>query len=354
MVSSLYSRDGESREICVFLEHTRNGLVSVSLELLSKGRELCDGAGWTLSGILIGDQVADAASEAFDYGADRVYLVEDPRLDFFNVEAYTHVTYQVMESYRPSVFLLGATMDGRDLAGRLAVRLRTGLNADCSGLQLDEDRGVLICEVSGFGGGVLALIEMLKHRPQMATVRPGVFTHYPSPARDRGQVRRPTFDLPDGIIRSRIVERVVGEGVDLAQTPVLVAGGRGVDGDFEILDELAKLLGGDYGATRPPVDDGFVERERQIGQTGVVCRPDLALVCGVSGAFHFIVGIQDTGIVVAIYTDPNAPIFDYADYCIVADVQDILPELITALKESRQPDDPANGQTLAMEDRAKL
>jgi electron transfer flavoprotein alpha subunit len=353
MVSSLYSKEGESRDICVFLEHTRNGLAPVSLELLSKGRELCDEAGWTLSGLLIGDQVADASSEAFDYGSDRVYLVEDPRLEFFNVEAYTHVAYQIMESYRPSVFLLGATMDGRDLAGRLAVRLRTGLNADCTGLRLDKARGVLICEVSGFGGGVLALIEMLEHRPQMATVRPGVFTQNPSPARERGQVIRPTFDLPDGIIRSRVVERVVGEGVDLTQTPVLVAGGRGVDGDFAILDELAKLLGGDYGATRPPVDDGFVERERQIGQTGVVCRPDLALVCGASGAFHFVVGIQDAGTVIAINSDPDAPIFDYADYCIVADVKDILPELVKTLKESKQLDRPADGQTIAMQDRAK-
>jgi electron transfer flavoprotein alpha subunit len=352
MVSSLYNKEGENRDICVFLEHSGRGLAPVSLELLSKGRELADGAGWTLSGLLLGDQVSRSISEAMDSGIDRVYLVEDQRLKFFNVEAYTHVAHQVMELYMPSIFLLGATMDGRDLAGRLAVRLRTGLNADCTGLQLDKERGVLICEVSGFGGGVLALIEMLEHRPQMATVRPGVFTQSQSPAHEGAQVIRPAIDLPDEIIRSRVVERVVGEGVDLTQTPVLVAGGRGVDGDFEILDELAKLLGGDYGATRPPVDDGFVERERQIGQTGVVCRPDLALVCGVSGAFHFVVGIQEAETVIAINSDPEAPIFEYADYCVVADIRDILPELVKTLKDSRQSNPPADGQTMALQNRA--
>lgn len=351
MVSSLYSKEQEDHDICVFLEHSRKGLAPVSLELLSKGRELSADAGWTLSGLLIGDQVADAASEAFEFGADRVFLFEDPRMEYFNVNAFTHVAYQIMETYRPSVFLLGATLDGRDLAGRLAVRLRTGLNADCTGLRLDKDKGVLICEVSGFGGGVLALIEMLEHRPQMATVRPGVFVQNSSPKRNGGQVMRPEVSLPDGIIRSRVVEKVTGEGVDLTQVQVLVAGGRGMDGDFEILDELAQLLGGDYGATRPPVDDGFVERERQIGQTGVVCRPDLALVCGVSGAFHFVVGVQDAETIVAINSDPEAPIFDYADYCIVADVQEILPKLIEAMNNSRHSKPASSGQTLVMQDR---
>ncbi len=333
MITSLYSNKSETKDICVFLEHTEKGLAPVSLELLSKGRELADGAGWTLTGLLLGNQVATAATEAFEFGADRVILVEDPKLKPFNVDAYTHVAKQIMESFRPSVFLLGATMDGRDLAGRLAVRLRTGLNADCTGLRLDEARGVLVCEVSGFGGGVLALIEMLEHRPQMATVRPGVFIPTKSTQQIEGQLIRPEYDLPDEVIRSRMVERVTGEGVDLTQTPVLVAGGRGVEGNFEMLKDLADLLGGDFGATRPPVDDGFVERERQIGQTGVVCRPKLALVCGISGAFHFIVGIQEAETVISINSDPDAPAFEFSDFCVVAEVHEIIPALIEALRE---------------------
>ena len=334
MAASLYTHQHESKDICVYLEHTGSELASVSGELLSKGRELASQVGWSLSGIIIGQDISGLADQAFEYGADRVIIADDPKLTSFEVQAYTHVAYQIMVLYKPSVFLFGATMDGRDLAGRLAVRLRTGLNADCTGLELNEDSGVLICEVSGFGGGVLALIEMQEHRPQMATVRPGVFVQNKLASWSKGEVLRPELDLPDAVFRSRVLERSVGEEVDLTQTPVLVAGGRGIDGKFELLEELATLLGGDFGATRPPVDDGYIERERQIGQTGAMCKPDLAIVCGVSGAFHFVVGIQDAGTVIAINSDPEAPIFDYADYCIVADIHELLPGLIESLKQN--------------------
>jgi electron transfer flavoprotein alpha subunit len=340
MVASLYSKESEKKDICIFLEHRGDSLAPVSLELLSKGCELASHAGWTLTGLLLGYQVAGAASEAFDYGADRVILIENPKLELFTVDAYTHVVYQIMDAYKPSIFLLGATMDGRDLAGRLAVRLRTGLNADCTGLRLDAEEGLLVCEVSGFGGGILALIEMEKHRPQMATVRPGVFLSSKLTPVKSAQLIRSEIEIPDEIIRTRVVERVIGEGVDLTQAPVIVAGGRGVEGNFEMLEDLAQLLDGDYGATRPPVDDGFVERERQIGQTGVVCRPNLAIVCGISGAFHFVVGIQGADTIIAINSDRDAPIFEYADYCIVGDVNEILPSLIRALRDNRVAEIP--------------
>ncbi|HET6447009.1 MAG TPA: electron transfer flavoprotein subunit alpha/FixB family protein [candidate division Zixibacteria bacterium] len=334
MVTSLYSKESEAKDICIFLEHSEDGLAPVSLEMLSKGRELADKAGWSLTGLLLGDRVSDDAIEAFDYGADVVILVEDRKLKPFTVEAFTYAARHILDDYKPSIFLVGATMNGRDLAGRLAVRLRTGLNADCTGLRLDAKRGVLTCEVSGFGGGVLALIEMEQHRPQMATVRPGVFLPKKLNHRSQGQLIRPTIEIPDDIMRTKVLERTIGEDVDLTQTPVLVAGGRGVEGEFGMLKDLAQLLGGDYGATRPPVDDGFVIRERQIGQTGVVCRPNLAIICGISGAFHFVVGIQDAETVIAINSDPDAPIFEYADYCIVGDVHKIVPMLIESLQES--------------------
>ena len=331
MVASLYNRDQEKQVICVFLEQEGGRLETVSLELLSKGRELADLMGWGLVGLLMGHKVRHLSSDAFAYGTDQVWLADHSLLKHFTIDAFTHVTYHTLSQNRPSIFLLGATPNGRDLAGRLAVRLRTGLNADCTDLRMDKETGVLVCEVSGFGGGVLALIELQNHRPQMATVRTGVFTpSEPDPTR-QGRIVDIPFDISEEMIHTRIIERVVGEQLVLARAPLLIAGGRGVDGDFQMLGELANLLGGEVGATRPPVDEGHIERERQIGQTGVVCSPKVAICCGISGAFHFVVGIEKADIVIAINNDPDAPIFDHADYCIVGDVHQIVPELIDTI-----------------------
>ncbi|MEA3439271.1 MAG: electron transfer flavoprotein subunit alpha/FixB family protein [Chloroflexota bacterium] len=331
MVASLYNRDQEKQVICVFLEQEGGRLEPVSLELLSKGRELADLMGWGLVGLLMGHKVRHLSSDAFAYGADQVWLADHPLLKHFTIDAFAHVTHHTLSQDKPSIFLLGATPNGRDLAGRLAVRLRTGLNADCTELRMDKETGVLVCEVSGFGGGVLALIEMQNHRPQMATVRTGVFTpSEPDPAR-QGRIVDIPVDISKEMIHTRIIERVVGEQLALARAPLLVAGGRGVDGNFQMLGELADLLGGEVGATRPPVDEGHIERERQIGQTGVVCSPKVAICCGISGAFHFVVGIEKADIVIAINNDPDAPIFDHADYCIVGDVHQIVPELINTI-----------------------
>jgi electron transfer flavoprotein alpha subunit len=339
MAASLYGIAEERKTIWVFLEHWQDALERVSLELLAKGRELADQIGWPLAGLLLGDDVAHLADAAIACGADEIMLAEQPFLESFTVEAYAYVAFQAVLAYKPSIFLIGASPNGRDLAGRLAVRLATGLNADCTGLRLRPDTGVLVSEVSGFGGGVLALIEMQQHRPQMATVRPGVFPPAEPDRQRQGRLVRlqppdqHVTQAPDrGLIQTRVVERVLGKSVDLTQVPVLVVGGRGMGGDFAMLRQLAELLGGDIGATRPPVDEGHIERERQIGQTGVVCRPKVAIACGISGAFHFIVGIQEAETVIAINSDPEAPIFEHADYCIVGDVRRVLPALIQALQ----------------------
>ena len=331
MVKSLYGIDEEINAIWVFLEQDGSALAGVSLELLARGGELAAQLGWRLVGFLPCRRAAGWVEEAFAHGADEVLLAEDPLLEHFTVEAYTQVAYEALWEHKPSIFLLGATPNGRDLAGRLAVRLRTGLNADCTALRVNP-AGVLVSEVSGFGGGVLALIEMAHHRPQMATVRPGVFPPGEPDFNRQGTVVRLPVNLTVESVHTRIVERVVGQGVDLTQSPVLVVGGRGVGDNFKMLYELAELLGGEVGATRPPVDEGYIERARQIGQTGVICRPDLAIVCGVSGAFHFTVGIQEAGTVIAINTDPEAPIFATADYGIVGDVHEVVPALIRELQ----------------------
>lgn len=340
MIPSLYDASNENKAIWVYLEQQDGVLEHVSLELLCKGRQLADANGWPLTGLLLGSQVSGLAEQAFSYGADNVRLADHPLLKQFAVDAYARTAFQALMQGKPSVFLLGATANGRDLAARLAVRLRTGLNADCTNLYLEPPAGQLISEVSGFGGGVLALISMRHHRPQMATVRPGVFQAEKLRRGQSSEIVYMPVDLSPGMIQTRIIERKISGSADLTLVPVLVAGGRGVGTDFSELEELAETLKGSIGATRPPVDMGIMERERQIGQTGVVCSPKLAICCGISGAFHFIVGIEKSGTVVAVNSDPEAPIFDYADYCIVGDLHKIIPlltqKLRTALGEAHE------------------
>jgi electron transfer flavoprotein alpha subunit len=332
MAKSVYSVEEESKSIWVYLEQEEGTLEGVSLELLAKGRQMAEQMRWPLAGLLLGHEVSNLSDEALARGADQVWLAEHPLLEHFTIDAYARVAFQAMLEGKPSVFLLGATPNGRDLAARLAVRLRTGLNADCTDLRMEPQEGVLVSEVSGFGGGVLAMIEMRHHRPQMATVRPGVFSPGEPNFSRKGQLIHIPVDLTADMIRTRLIERVSGKGVDLTRAPVLVAGGRGMGGDFAMLDELASLLKGEVGATRPPVDEGHIEREYQVGQTGVVCSPKLALCCGISGAFHFVIGIEKAGTVIAINSDPDAPIFEFSDYCIVEDVHKAIPALIAALQ----------------------
>lgn len=336
MVASLYTPADEKKEIWVYLEQEGGKLLPVTLEMLGKGHQMADELGWPLCGLLIGARVIHLADEAFARGADRVMVAEHALLKNFTIDAYARVAFQELVQEKPSIFLLGATPDGRDLAARLAVRLRTGLNADCTNLRVDPASEVLVSEVSGFGGGVLALIEMPAHRPQMATVRPGVFQAQRARYGQQGEIVHVPVELTPDMIHTRVLERSVGEGIDLTQAEVLVAGGRGVGTDFSDLYKLAKLVGGEVGATRPPVDSGIIERERQVGQTGVVCSPKLAICCGISGAFHFVVGIEKSGTVIAINSDPEAEIFEYADYCISGDARQILPALIQALKAGEE------------------
>jgi electron transfer flavoprotein alpha subunit len=332
VVASIYSPDEESKSIWVCLEIHEGKLAPVSLELLSKGRELANEVGWSLIGLLLGDQISGCSEEVYAHGADEVWVINHPLLQHFTIEAYAEAASKAIMQGKPSVLLFGATPNSRDLAGRLAVRLKTGLNADCTNLRIDPDRGILISEVSGFGGGIIAYLEAAHHRPQMATVRPGVFgIKEPEDVKD-GTTQEIQVELTEEMIKTQILDRVIGETPDLTQAEILICGGRGIDGDFKMLQELAELLHGEVGATRPPVDEGHIERERQIGQTGVMGHPKLAIACGISGAFHFVVGIQDADTIIAINSDPEAPIFEFADYCIVGDVFEVLPALLQTLK----------------------
>jgi electron transfer flavoprotein alpha subunit len=331
--SQTYRVDEENKTIWVFLEYRQATLAGVSLELLGKARSLADASDSSVVGLLIGRGLEALAKEAFSYGADEIVEIDDPRLADFNVEAYADAAAQAILEAKPSIFLIGATHDGRDLAGRLAVRLQTGLNADCTDLLLDSKSGLLISEVTGFGGGIIALLECPDRRPQMSTVRPGVF---PLPIADEsrtGKIFPTEIQLSEESYPTHVIERDEHVGVDLTQAEVLICGGRGIEGDFKSLSLLADMFGGEIGATRPPVDDGYIERERQIGQTGVVCSPKIALCLGISGAFHFVVGVEKADVVIAVNSDPTAPIFEYTDYGVVADVKEFIPALRDAFGE---------------------
>ena len=334
MTQSLYG-PGEARGIWVYLEQSAGQLEGVSLELLARARQLADESGAELTGVLLGRDVGALAEEAIARGADQVLLADDPSLEAYRTEPYTRVVAGLVAERKPDIFFLGATPDGRDLAGRLAVRLRTGLTADCTDLALEEGTGLLLGEVTGFGGGILATIKCEKHRPQMATVRPGVFAAgEPDPSR-KGRIQRVEVELAPEDMRVEVEERVTATGADITRAKVVVAGGRGTRGDFSLLEELAALLGGELGATRVAVDEGWVGRDRQIGQTGFVTRPQLAILCGISGAMQFTVGIEKAETVVAINSDREAEVFEHADFGVADDLFQVLPPLIEEIRQAQ-------------------
>jgi len=332
MAKSLYDPK-EARGIWVYLEQDQGKLESVSLELLGKARELANPAKLKVTGLLLGDKVAGLAKEAIAAGANEVLVAEHRLLRQYTTDGYTKVATQVIMDGKPDILLLGATPNGRDLAGRIAVRVRTGLTADCTDLALKD--GLLSGEVTGFGGGILAYIKCPDHRPQMCTVRPGVFSAPEPDTRRKGKVTSVPVELGEDDVNVQVLEHVVGEGVDITRAEVLVAAGRGCRGDFGLVQELAGLLGGEVGWSRVPVDEGWVSRDCMIGQTGYVTRPKLAIICGISGAFQFTVGIEKAETIVAINLDEDAPIFEQADYCVVDDMFRVLPPLIEAIKSAQ-------------------
>jgi electron transfer flavoprotein alpha subunit len=318
----------EASGLWVYLEQEEGELVGVSLELLGKSREMADRLKIPLTGLLLGHEVGHLPEQAFAVGADEVLIADHPDLKVYNTEPYTRVVAEAVAERKPSILLLGATPDGRDLAGRLAVRVHTGLTADCTDMDVDPEKGLLKGDVVGFGGGIVATILCPDMRPQMATVRPGIFAPpEPKPGR-KGKVVEIPVNVREEDRRVQVVERVTAAGLDLTKTPCIVAAGRGVRGELDLVWELAKLFGGDVGATRVACDEGWLERERQIGQTGVVTRPKLAICCGISGAIHFTVGIEGAETVVAINTDEEAPIFEAADFCVVDDLFAVLSPLV--------------------------
>ncbi len=334
MTSSLYG-PADARGVWVFLEQEEGKLESVSLELLGKGRELADALDCPLTGLLVGYALGDSPARAVACGADEVLVVEHPDLQVYTTEPFTSVVHHLALERKPDVLLLGATPNGRDLAGRLAVRLRTGLTADCTGLTIDPERRLLSGEVVGFGGGIVATILCPEHRPQMATVRPGIFAQPEPDLKRKGEIRALPASLDAADFRVHVLERSVSEEPDLTRAGIVVAVGRGARGDLELAQRLAGLLDAEIGGTRVAADLGWIPRARQIGQTGVVTQPKLVICCGISGAIHFTVGIDKAECVVAINTDPEAPIFEHADYCVTDDMFAVLACLAEQIAGAR-------------------
>jgi electron transfer flavoprotein alpha subunit len=324
----------EKPQIWVFIEQRGGVLHEVGLELLGKARELAAASGSTVAALLLGADVAPLIDRVSAHGADTVLLAEHPGLEPYRLLPYTAVLAKACREHQPSILLFGATSLGVELAPRLAARLNTGLSAHCIDLQLDAD-GNLLQMVPGWGGGVIATIRCPQHRPQMATVMPGVMKKIP-PAPRSGQVIDLAVenDLDDSGPKVLEVQREESQALPLEAAEVVVAGGWGLGGPdgWKLVKELAGLLGGAVGATRPPVDEGWARDEQMIGQSGKTVRPRLYIGVGISGMSHHVVGMDGSELVVAINSDPKAPLFEMADICIVGDFREILPPLLKEIR----------------------
>jgi electron transfer flavoprotein alpha subunit len=328
--------------VLVELEH---GLVHpVSWELMGEGRKLADKLGVELAGVVIGGAgagVRETASECFAYGADIAYLVENPVLADYRNESYTKVLTELVNTYQPEILLLGATNLGRDLAGSVATTLATGLTADCTELAVDADKSLAATRPT-FGGSLLCTIYTLNFRPQMATVRPRVMA---MPARREGRTGR-TIEHKVDIAEDSIATKVLSflpdrrsAKLNLAYADVVVAGGLGLGGaeNLQLVRNLASVLGGEWGCSRPCVQKGWAPADRQIGQTGKTIRPKLYIAAGISGAIQHRVGVEGADLIVAINTDKNAPILDIAHLAIAADAIRMLPALTEAFRARISP-----------------
>ncbi len=325
----------DHRGVWVFAEQRQGHLARVCLELLGKSRELAETLGEEVSAVLLGHQVAGLAETLTRHGAGKVYLAEHPALRDYATLPYTRVLADLVTAHRPGILLLGATYLGRDLAPRLSRRIGVGLTADCTELTIHPEERILLQTRPAFGGNVMATIASRYSRPQMATVRPGVMEPRQGEPHAAETIRC-EVSLDEADRGPRLLE-FIGEArqhVDLAQAKVIVAGGRGV-GDasgFGALEELADLLGAELAGTRVAVEEGWIPPERQVGQTGQSVRPELYIACGISGAIQHRAGMLNSRYVVAVNKDPQAPIFQIADWGIVGDLHEVVPEMIRQIK----------------------
>ena len=325
------------KHVYVFAEQRDGQIQPVALELLGKARDLADVLEEKVVAVLLGSNIKDKAKDLIAYGADEVVVMDNPLLKDYITEEYSQAIYQLIEAFRPSIFLFGATTIGRDLGPRLSARLETGLTADCTKLEISEDTKELMMTRPAFGGHLMATIMCTEHRPQMSTVRPGVMQK-----RDRDDSRQGTVipfepKIDTTKIKVKLIENVKEDKgtVDITEAKILVSGGRGVGNaaGFEKLQELADVLDAQVSSSRAMVDAGIMPHDRQVGQTGKTVRPDLYIACGISGAIQHLAGMEESDFIIAINKDKFAPIFKVADIGIVGDVNKVVPLLTERLKK---------------------
>ena len=330
--------------VWVFIEQEAGKIAGVSLQLVSKGRELADRLGVKLEGILLGDNVAACANELYQYGCDKVILAEDPRLEPFTVLPYAKVIMDLIRERKPNILLFGATLKGRELAPRVASEKLAGLTADCTNLEIDDFddkrngkfyKDKLMQIRPAFGGNIIATIVNTWDDPQMVTVREGGMKLGDADPSRTGELERVEVKLSDAETVVKVLERVrADKEVDLQGAQIIVCGGYGVGSkeNFKLIHDLAEAIGGEVGASRAAVDAGWISHDYQIGQTGVTVRPRLYIACGISGAIQHRAGMDESKKIIAINTDPNAPIFSCAHYAIVGDLNQVIPQMIKAFK----------------------
>ncbi len=320
--------------ILVFCEQRRGVISPVVYELIGKGRELADKLGESLECVVLGEDMKEPAEDLTSYGVDKVYLFDSPLLADFRDDPYTQLLTNLVKEVKPSIILIGATSIGRSLAPRIATRLQTGLTADCTGLDIDSE-GHLLQTRPAFGGNVMATILCSNTRPQMATVRYKVMQRAEKKPDHIGEVV--VKKVGDHILdRTRIRDiSTEVEEVSITEAQIIVSGGKGLGGPegFKLIHELAEIVGGAVGASRLVVDEGWIPFKHQVGLSGKTVRPKLYIACGISGAVQHLAGMQTSDVIVAINKDPSAPIFKIADYGIVGDLYEVIPEIIKLVNE---------------------
>ncbi|KXZ39325.1 electron transfer flavoprotein alpha subunit apoprotein [Alkalithermobacter thermoalcaliphilus JW-YL-7 = DSM 7308] len=325
--------------VWVFIEQRDCNIHKVGIELLGKGREIADKLGEKLTAVLVGYNVENKAEELIHYGADHVIVVENEKLDIYMTKPYTKVLSNLVNDRKPNVFLIGATAIGRDLAPRIAARVRTGLTADCTSIDVEENTTNILMTRPAFGGNIMATIICPDHRPQMSTVRPGVMKKPEKDETRSGIIEKIDISIEKEDIDVEILSVVKEEKnkINIEDANVLVSAGRGIGKKENLhkLSELAKLLSGTVSGSRAVVDAGWIEKNNQVGQTGKTVRPNLYIACGISGAIQHIVGMEESEFIVAINNNPDAPIFEVADVGIVADANQVVLSLIDELKKEK-------------------
>ena len=339
----------EYKGVFVFAQQVDNVLDGVAFELLGKGKDLAKDLGTDVTAVLIGSDVKGLADQLAEYGADRVIVVDDPELKDYRTEPYAHALASVINEYKPEIMLVGATAIGRDLGPTVSARVKTGLTADCTSLEIgnfplvaapgkeaEQKHNQLLMTRPAFGGNTIATIACPDNRPQMATVRPGVMQKIAPIAGAKANVVEfnPGFTPNNRYVEILNIVKAVKNTANIMEAKILVSGGRGVGSkeNFKLLEDLAEVLGGTVSCSRAVVENGWLPVDLQVGQTGKTVRPQIYFAIGISGAIQHVAGMEDSDLIIAINKDEDAPIFDVADYGLVGDLNKIVPALTAALK----------------------